>query len=412
MKNLRHTTPHDRDRSPPDPDQPANLLAFVRRFPTDEACAEYLFTLRWPDGFVCPVCGDRKVYRLSGRPGVLECSKGHQTSLTAGTVMHRTKQPLTIWFYGAYLVSTLTPGISAVQFQKQLGLTRYETAFQLLHKLRSVMVAPDREPLHGEVEVDEAFIGGEHHGGKRGRGATENKALVVVAVEVVRWNAKDPLFPDDPDAGIGRTRAGRVRMHVVPDAKAETLLPWIRDNVQRGSLIHTDGWAAYNGLPALGYEHDRVLQSHEGKSTGQYMPLVHLMISNLKRWLLGTHKGRVEEKHLQAYLNEFTFRFNRRFWRGPAFVRALGLSIAAGTRPEYLTLYGSHPEKEAWVHPNPRVAMDPAEVDRMVEVVWSSMLDLADPSMREWMRGRKAMILATVRTKIEGGARPREGHRG
>lgn len=227
----------------------------------------------------------------------------------------------------AYLVSTLTPGISALQLQKQLAISRYETAFQLLHKLRSALVAPDREPLHGEVEVDEGFIGGPEEG-RPGRGA-ETKSLAVFGVEIIRYAAPDPRYPDDLQSQVEKLRAGRVRMTVIPDASAETLIPWCELNIEAGSLVITDGWPAYNGLEKLGYTHQRILQSVKGKKTGAYLPMVHLIVSNLKRWLLGTHKGAVLPRHLPAYLNEFAFRFNRRFWHGPAFHRALGLIIHA-----------------------------------------------------------------------------------
>lgn len=140
-------------------EKPNSLLDFVRMFNTDEACAEYLFRVRHTNGFVCPKCSSQKGWPIAGR-GVIECNNGHQVSLKAGTVMHRSRQHLTTWFYAAYLMSTLTPGISALQFQKQLGIKRYETAFNMLHKLRSALVAPDREKLKGEVEVDECYIGG------------------------------------------------------------------------------------------------------------------------------------------------------------------------------------------------------------------------------------------------------------
>lgn len=326
---------------------PTTLPEFHRMFPDEQACRAYLLELRWPEGFVCPKCGATKGWWLATSNPMIECAEGHKTSITSGTAMHRTKQPLLTWFFAAYLVSTLTPGISAVQFQRQLGLSRYETAFQMLHKLRSALVAPDRERLHGEVEVDEAYVGGEEHGtGKRGRGTS--KALVVVGVEVVRYDAPDPTDPDNPDAGIQKVRAGRVRMTVIPDATADVLVPWVKANVLEGALVLTDGLKSYNGLAEVGFAHRRVLQKHEGKSTGQYLPMVHLIISNLKRWLLGTHKGAVDAKHLQAYLNEFVFRFNRRFWRGPAFERALGLAVGAEKWPEYETLYDGD-----WIHPNP-----------------------------------------------------------
>ena len=172
---------------------PRSLLEFQRLFATEEQCADYLHGIRWPEGFVCPRCGSSTGYALAARR-VTECRNGHQVSLTAGTGMHRSKLPLTLWFHAAYLVSTLTPGISALQFQKQLGISRYETAFQLLHKLRSALVAPGREPLRGEVEVDEGFIGGPEEG-RPGRGA-ETKSLVVFGVEIIRYAAPDPRHPD------------------------------------------------------------------------------------------------------------------------------------------------------------------------------------------------------------------------
>jgi len=326
---------------------PRSLLEFQHLFATEEQCADYLHSIRWSEGFVCPRCGSRTGYSLATRR-VTECGNGHQISLTAGTSLHRSKLPLTLWFHAAYLVSTLTPGISALQFQKQLGISRYETAFQLLHKLRSALVAPAREPLHGEVEVDEGFIGGPEEG-RPGRGA-ETKSLVVFGVEIIRYAAPDPA---DPNARVEKMRAGRVRMNVIPDASAETLMPWCELNIKPGSLVITDGWAAYNGLAKLGYSHQRILQSAKGKKTGAYLPMVHLIVSNLKRWLLGTHKGAVLPRHLPAYLNEFTFRFNRRFWRGPAFHRALGLIVHARKWPEYDTLYSvAKGGAGAWVHPN------------------------------------------------------------
>lgn len=278
--------------------------------------------------------------------------------------MHRSRQQLTTWFYAAYLMSTLTPGISALQFQKQLGIKRYETAFNMLHKLRFALVAPDREKLKGEVEVDECYIGGSEEG-KPGRSKGQ-KALVVIAVEIVRWIDTSGRKPGrhvtqydiegPPERQkrsqadrkpVLRKRAGRVRMSVVPDASAEILLPWIVSNIEKGTKINTDGWQGYNGLNALGFRHIRTLQTHKEHKTGRWLPLVHLLISNLKRWLTGTHKGAVMNKHLQAYLNEFTFRFNRRFWRGPAFLRALGLSVNVDDWPKYDTLYSGE-----WAHPN------------------------------------------------------------
>ena len=288
---------------PPDPpsgppptepmEKPYTLPEFSRMFATEEACADYLFRVRWPDGFACPKCGSRSYYKVGGKPGTVQCVNDHRTSATAGTIMHGSKQPLTLWFYAAYIVATLTPGISALQFQKQLGISRYETAFNLLHKLRAGLVDPDREKLKGEVEIDEAFVGGPEEG-RRGRGA-ETKALVICAVEARRWldtkskrkertelpltlqalysaSGVSPEAGEAPQAGVWRRHAGRVRFAVIPDASAETLLPWIESNVAptfvdeatgetKPTLVLTDGWPSYNGVGALGYLHPPILQT-------------------------------------------------------------------------------------------------------------------------------------------------------
>lgn len=299
---------------------PRNLIEFSRRFASEKACEEYLFIVRYPTGFICPKCGNERGWLLQGKR-LIECPNGHKISLTSGTVMHRTKQDLVTWFHAAYLMTTLTPGFSALQFQRQMGLSRYETAFNMLHKFRAALVVPGREPLHGEVEIDEAYVGGVEEG-RPGRGG-ETKALVVCAVELVRWT--------DKKSHRERVRTGRVRLHVVPDASAASLMPFITDSVKSGAIVHTDGWPSYGTLRAKGYDHRAVVQG-TGKDA-KYMPHVHKIFANVKRWLLGTHHGRVTAKHLQAYLNEYTFRFNRRFWRGPAFHRALGLIVQIEGHP-------------------------------------------------------------------------------
>lgn len=335
----RHTDQHDQDKSPADEDLPTTLPAFVKRFPDDEACYEYLFWLHFVDGFVCPKCQTDEGHWMDSRPGVLVCKRGHQISMTAGTALHGTRTPITTWFYAAYLVSTLTPGISALQLQKQLGISRYETAYQMLQKLRSALVDPDRTPLCGSVEVDECFVGGEGHGS--GRGTTN--PMVIVGVEIVDWTDK---------AGKARRRAGRIRMEIIPNAKEGTLLGWVTENVKQGSEVFTDGWSGYDRLEEFGYNHRIVFQTKDGKDTGEFMPMVHLIISNLKRWLLGTHKGAVREQHLPGYLAEFVFRFNRRFWRGPAFAKTLDLAISDRAHPTYDDIYDVKKGGE-WMHPNP-----------------------------------------------------------
>ena len=303
---------------------PTSIREFQQAFPDEDACLRYLFNLRWPDGFVCPSCDGTAHYSYPARKAVVckVCRK--HIRLTAGTMMHRSKLPLSTWFYAAFLTSTLTPGISAVQFQRQLGIKRYETAFHVLHKIRSAMVAPGREPLHGLVEIDETFVGGVHRGGKRGR-STEKKTLVVGAVEV-RLGKKKKGKKERPLV------AGRVRFRAIPDASAATLDAFVWEHVSAGAVVLTDGHQGYVNLAKMGYDHQPEVAAE--------LPLVHREFANLKTWLRGTHHDRVERQHLQAYLNEFSFRHNRRFWPFSAFHRVLsiGMSVAA---PTYRQLYNA-----------------------------------------------------------------------
>jgi len=231
-----------------------------------------------------------------------------QVSVTAGTVLHKTHTPLHLWFWAAYLMSTPTPGVFALQLQRQLGLSRYETAWMMLHKLRRAMVNPERQPLTGEVEVDECFVGG-HEAGLRGGRARGKKALVAVGVEV---------------RGAG---SGRVRMAVIDDASGATLAGFVHDNVAAGATVHTDAWKGYQSLSGLGYDHqprDQSAARRRGADPDEILPRVHRSISNLKSWLQGTHRG-VSGEHLQVYLDEYTFRFNRRRTPMAAFQTLLGL---------------------------------------------------------------------------------------
>lgn len=293
----------------PRPDFPRTIVEFQQWFPDDEACSGYLFESRWPEGFRCPRCGHGHCWAVSKRRALLECAACHrQTSLTAGTVLHKTRTPLHLWFWAAYLMSTPTPGSSALQLQRQLGLGRYETAWMMLHKLRRAMINPEREPLTGQVEVDECFVGGVEAGLRGGR-ARGTKALVVVGVEA---------------RGAG---SGRVRMAVVADASADTLTGFVRDNVASGATVHTDAWKGYRPLSRLGYDHQPRSQRAAraaGEDIDEILPRVHRAISNLKSWLQGTHRG-VSSEHLQVYLDEFCFRFNRRRTPMAAFQTLLGL---------------------------------------------------------------------------------------
>ena len=289
---------------------PQSLHEFTRYFSTEADCEEFLFRVRYPEGFVCPRCSVKRGWSLDGKR-LFECANGHKVSLTAGTILHGTHQDLLMWFYAAFFISTLTPGISALQFQRQMGLKRYETAFQMLHKVRSTLVAPDRELLHSEVEVDETFVGGKDPD-RDGRGG--DKALVVGAVEVIPFS--------DLKTGSIRHRSGRLRLRVVANASANCLVGFVEQEVEPSAIINTDGWDGYRPLKLSGYHHNRIVQG-KGREAIPILPHIHRVFSNLKIWILGTHHGRVEKKYLQAYLNEYTFRFNRRFWPGPAFLRAL-----------------------------------------------------------------------------------------
>ena len=314
---------------------PHSLPEFQRLFPDDAACAAYLEQARWGDGFACPHCGTAgEPFHFENRPGVLRCRKCRQnTGLTVGTVMERSHTPLNVWFWAAYLVASQTPGMSAVQFQRQLGLSRYETAFQILHKLRSGMVRPNQDRIGGQpknhVEVDETWVGGRTRGEGRG---VHHKVPVSCAIEV-RHRKPGTKLDNRKD---GRY-AGRVRLAVVLDRSAESLCGFVESTVAPGSLIVTDDWSGYAGLGKRGYEHFAVAECGDSEVAEQYLPIIHLVFANLKTWLIGIHHG-VSHQHLQAYLNEFTFRFNRRFYPFNAFRSLLG--IAGDTSaPTYAELY-------------------------------------------------------------------------
>ncbi len=266
-------------------------MEFQDRFATEAACLEYLAASRWPDGFACPAYAGRGAWVLERRH-LWQCSACHQqTSVTAGTVMHATRTPLRTWFWAAYLVATHHPGISAKQLQRQLGLSRYETAWLILQKLRRAMVSPERERLKGEVEIDEFFLGGHEEGLKGGR-QRGKKALVGVAIEV---------------RGRG---SGRLRLAVLPDASGPSLREFAKATTQPGAIVHTDGLQAYRVLAAHGYDHRR-RQQQTAAPGEQLLPRAHRAISNLKAWMHGTHRG-VSDEHLPVYLDEYVFRHNRR----------------------------------------------------------------------------------------------------
>lgn len=307
----------------PRPDFPLTIFDFQRRFQTEEAQLDFLIRSRWPEGFVCPRCSHTEYFWIATRK-LLQCKKcSYQASATSGTIMHRSKVPIPLWLQAAYLVTTHTPGMSALQFQRQVGLPSYQTAFTMLHKLRSAMVRPGRTRLSELVEVDEAYIGAEIHG-PPGRGA-KGKAIVVGAVD------------------IRSKYANRVRLKAIPNVTSATLTAFIKENIEEGSTIKTDDWVGYNGLEKLGYKH--VITTD--------LTHIHRVIGNLKTWLRGTHHG-VSPQHLQAYLNEFAFRFNRRKTPMAAFQTVLGLAKER-QGPTYKGLYGIAKGQRLWVHPaNPQ----------------------------------------------------------
>lgn len=321
---------------------PESLPDFQRMFHSDASCATYLERARWNGNFACPHCGVvKEPFRFTNRPAILRCREcGKNTGLTVGTVMERSHVPLSIWFWAAYLVASQTPGMSAVQFQRQLGLTRYETAFGILHKLRAGMVRPDRDRIGGlpkiHVEVDETYVGGRTRGEGRG---VHHKVLVAAAVEVRQRKPGTAL-----DKRHGGRYAGRLRLAIVEDRSAAALCGFVEDAVAPKTLIVTDDWSGYASLTTRGYDHLPVAERNDPAVAEEYLPMIHLVFSNLKTWLIGIHHG-VSAKHLQAYLNEYTFRFNRRFYPFNAFRSLLG--IAGDTvAPTFGKLYSGK-----WQHP-------------------------------------------------------------
>jgi len=299
-------------------------MELERMFGTEGACREYLIRLRWPEGFSCPRCSGTETWPI--RAVLLQCrSCKYQASVTAGTIFQDTRTPLTVWFRAIWWVTTQKNGASALGLQRVLGLKSYETAWTWLHKFRRAMIRPGRELLSGRVEVDECYIGSPEDK-LRGRGNVD-KTLVVIAAQ-------------EDGKGIGR-----IRFRQIPDASADTLNLFIRDSVVPGSVIHTDGWKGYSSVSSLGYTHEVTVLKGKKESASELLPRVHIVISLLKRWLAGTHQGAVSHKHLDYYLDEFTFRFNRRRSknRGKLFYRLIQQAVAI----EPVTLNNIlHPERE------------------------------------------------------------------
>lgn len=291
--------------------------------------------LRWGEyGFVCHICGDVAGWP-SGSGYSWECGGcKSRISPTAGTIFHRTRTPLTIWFEAAWLLTTQSYGASALGLQRVLGLGSYQTAWTMLHKFRAAMVDPSRTPLDGDVEGDEVFIGGKKKAGKPGR---SKKAGVSVVICLVEKHTK----------GFGRTR-----LVVVPDASAASIEQVLRDNVARTATIHTDAWNSWKAATKnLGLAHQWTSVAKSGSKAHVTMPAVSRVAAQLKRWLFGTMQGAVSPEHLQSYCYEFEFRFNRRRsrMRGQLFYRLMSQAVQTSPVPYagLVLIGGKKPTKPA-----------------------------------------------------------------
>lgn len=295
-------------------DYPTTFEELIDRFHREEDCVDYIRRIRWPNGFRCPRCQCSESWATAR--GLLHCRRcGHQTSVTAGTVFQDTRKPLRLWFHVMWWVMSQKTGASAQNLKDAMGFGSYKTAWAWLQKLRRVMIRPGRDRLLGTVEVDETYIGQEA-GGTKGRRVVD-RALVAVAVE------------------CGSGRLGRVRFRCVPDASEESLVPFVVDNTEPGSVVITDGWKSYSCLGQKGYHHQVRPIGNIEEAAAELLPHVHLVISILRRWLLGTHQGAVSREHLQYYLDEYAFRFNRRLstYRGKLFYRLMQQAVSTETTP-------------------------------------------------------------------------------
>jgi len=288
-------------------DYPRTAVEFHDWFATEAACRDYLERLRWPEGVRCPDCGGSEIWFM--KAPFYRCSQcGYDFTVTAGTLFADTHKPLRLWFEAIWDVTNQKLGASALGVQRVLGLGSYRTAWNWLHKLRRAMVRPGRDRLAGIVEVDETFIGGPQPG-KRGRGAA-GKTLVLIAAQVQSH------------------KIGRIRLARIANASAANLERVVRQAIEPQTCIQTDGWVGYSGMTALGYKHEVIRPTAElGENL---LPRVNRVASLLKRWLLGTHQGAVGPNHLDYYLDEFTFRFNRRTSRsrGLLFYRLMQQAVA------------------------------------------------------------------------------------
>ncbi len=282
------------------------LAAFIEKYRDEQSCHEYLVQKRWPDGFVCPKCGARHGYSLGS--GHMQCAScRYQASVTAGTVMHRSHLPMTKWFLAMYLVTQDKRGISAVQLSRQLDVT-YKTAWYLLHRIRKAMGQRNQKHLlSGIVDFDDAYFGGPTVGKKRGRGTEKSKVFVAVS-------------HDDAE------RPQHMCMQLTQNLKQSSVRIFARCHIQKGSVIRSDDFRSYP--PAL--RKDYTLQTQPYDPTTAQLQWLHTLVGNVKAFIMGTYHG-LPKDNLQAYLDEFCFRFSRRFFYGQLFDRlALALADSKG----------------------------------------------------------------------------------
>ena len=303
----------------PAQDYPRTWSEFLEWFSSEEACLSYLERLRWPHGFVCPDCASMTAPYRASRTRLMCQDCGRQSTVTAGTIFDKTRTPLKVWLAGAWYLTSQKQGVSALGLQRVLGLGSYQTAWTMLHRFRRAMVRPDRERLKGLVEVDETYLAisdRQRPISPVGRKSSTRKVLVVMAVEIIE------------PKGFGRIRLRRV----LNDAD-ECVVPFVQESVEPGARVRTDGSAAYRSLKELGYAHERTVMLGSDTPAHVSMAGVHRVASLIKRWILGTHHGSVQPEHLDAYLDEFVFRFNRRTSnsRGMLFYRLLQQAVV--TKP-------------------------------------------------------------------------------
>jgi transposase-like protein len=296
-------------------DYPQTWNEFLDWFATEDACLSYLERLRWPQGFVCPSCGVMAPPYRSSRTRLMCSHCKHQASVTAGTIFDKTRTALRVWLAAAWYLTNQKQGVSALGLQRVLGLGSYQTAWTMLHRFRRAMVRPGRDKLKGQVEVDETFLAiGDRQKPivAEARKSRTRKVLVVLAVEILQPKG-----------------FGRIRLRRIDDDSAACVIPFVQEVIEPAAQVRTDGSAAYRSLNELGYDHQRTVMLGSDVPAHVSMAGVHRLASLVQRWILGTHHGSVQPEHLDAYLDEFVFRFNRRTSnsRGMLFYRLLQQAV-------------------------------------------------------------------------------------